>query len=224
MRLKDNRQRAHNAKIWLKLSMGLQVLVIPYSFYMLYMVEQMEVGMVNYADIQLLIGLTSIMGILGLGLFIGTAITFIQWFRRAYFNAHILFKGLTYSEGWAAGAWFVPIMWWFAPYQIASDFYKKTESKLNNEGIISGKSQFHLVGWWWGLWVASSILDNVNVRWGVSQSTEITFSVLSNLMGLAAGFFILKVIDNYSKMEDHLKELDTTGNPVNISDNPDLLD
>lgn len=36
-----------------------------------------------------------------------SGILFIQWFRRAYYNLNQV-KAMRYSEGWAAGAWFVP--------------------------------------------------------------------------------------------------------------------
>src|SRR6476469_5047220 len=45
-------------------------------------------------------------------------IVFILWFRRAYYNLHLKAAELTYSEGWAAGGWFVPVMNFAIPYKI----------------------------------------------------------------------------------------------------------
>ena len=39
--------------------------------------------------------------------YIISGIVFIQWFRRAYFNLHQKKEFLSFSEGWAAGSWFV---------------------------------------------------------------------------------------------------------------------
>lgn len=222
MRLRENQSRARTAKTWIQISMALYALVIPYSFYLLYIQSKINSLDFTTEDLQIFGIVTGLLGLLGLTTFIGSAVTFIQWFRRAYFNAHSLFKGLRYSEGWAAGAWFVPVFWWFGPYQIAADFYKRTESLLLKEGLHEGKSNFHIVGWWWGLWIASSIIDNVDVRFGVSENVEVYIGIFSNLMGIAAGYFALKFIDNYNEMERKLPQVDEPG--VSISDATDLLD
>ncbi len=222
MQLKENQSRARTAKIWIQLSIALYILAIPYSFYLLYIQSKIDAFDFYPEDLQVFVIITGLIAVLGLTAFIGSAITFIQWFRRAYWNAHQLFSGLRYSEGWAAGAWFVPVFWWFGPYQIAADFYKKTEARLRQEGLVSGSSKFHLVGWWWGLWIASSIIDNVDVRFGISENTEIYIGIVSNLLGIGAGFFALKFIDNYNDLERKLSQIDEPG--IAISDDADLLD
>ena len=52
----------------------------------------------------------SFLGIIYLIAYIISGITFIMWFRRAYFNLHQKVSWLNHSEGWAAGCWFVPIV------------------------------------------------------------------------------------------------------------------
>jgi len=56
-----------------------------------------------------------------------SVITFIMWFRRAYFNLHQKVNHLSYSEGWAAGSWFVPIINLYRPYQIMKEIYIETK-------------------------------------------------------------------------------------------------
>ncbi len=218
MRLRDNQQRANNAKIWIKLSLVSYALGLVYSIYLFYMTS--EGGAIRtMEDLQLFGIVTMLIGLFALTAFIGSAITFIQWFRRAYYNAHQVFTGLRYSEGWAAGAWWIPIFNLFGPYQIASDFYKKTESLLRKEGLHEGKSKFSTVGWWWGFWVASSVLGNSN---STGLSVGLTAEFLSSICGLVAGYFVLQFIDNYSKLEVKLKEVESS--EVTISDSADLLD
>ncbi|MDB3907889.1 DUF4328 domain-containing protein [Crocinitomicaceae bacterium] len=223
MRLRENQHRAKMAKIWIIISMVVSVLAIPYIFYLADFANKIADFTVTESDFQMLVILTVAYGAIGLGSFIGSAISFIQWFRRAYYNAHIAFSGLKYSEGWAAGAWFIPIFWWIGPIQIATEFYKKTEAKLREEEIITGRSQYPLVVWWWVFWVLSSILNQIDQdKFGVTLDTEMTFGIISSIASLLSGYFVLRFITNYSKMEQQLMNLDD--NLSVVSDNPDLLD
>ena len=60
-------------------------------------------------------------------------VTFIRWFRRAYFNTHSRALNPAYEEGWAAGSWFVPILNLFRPYQIMKEIDKETSNLIAKE-------------------------------------------------------------------------------------------
>lgn len=62
-------------------------------------------------------------------------ILFIMWFRRAYYNLHQITPYLSFSEGWAAGAWFVPILGLIRPYKIMRELYEVTTEQLENAKI-----------------------------------------------------------------------------------------
>lgn len=83
---------------------------------------------------------------------------FIMWFRRAYYNLHQLpgHNG-RYSEGWAAGSWFVPVisLWW--PYQIMADIWKGIQHALRERLGEPGSAA--LVGWWWALLIITSVFN-----------------------------------------------------------------
>lgn len=225
MRLRENQRRAKNAKIWIIISISVSILTIPYVFYLGEITKGINEYTVTRDDV-IVFGLISLaFGAIALGAFIGSAITFIQWFRRAYFNAHIVFKGLRYSEGWAAGSWFIPIFWWIGPIQIATDFYKKTEAKLREEGVLTGKSQYHILVWWWVFYVASAIFNQVDQeKFGVTLDIEMTFGIMGAIASVISGFFVLMFINNYSQMERELMNLEVNESSLSVSDNPDLLD
>lgn len=80
----------------------------------------------------------SITGLLGEGfrfiLLIVLCVTCIMWFRRAYHNPYkIGISYLSYSEGWAAGAWFVPFMNLVRPFTIMKEIWNKTQEVPRNE-------------------------------------------------------------------------------------------
>ena len=63
-----------------------------------------------------------VIGILYVIAYIVSAVTFIQWFRRAYYNLHLLVPRLNREEGWAAGSWFVPSWTCFGPTKSCRNF------------------------------------------------------------------------------------------------------
>ncbi len=90
--------------------------------------------------------------LLGYGL---AAIVFISWFGMAYANLGRLgVKNLRWSNGWAVGAWFVPILNLFRPKQIANDIWRGSEPDIE---VSSNRWQFGqvtpIIHWWWGLFL-----------------------------------------------------------------------
>jgi hypothetical protein len=224
MRLRENQQRARIAKVWIYISMGISLLSFFYIPYVYSIIERGNNYTATREEIMTMGVVSLFFGLVAIGAFIGSAITFIQWFRRAYFNAHIVFQGMRYSEGWAAGAWFIPIFWWIGPFQIASDFFKKTEARLKEEGVVKGKSKFHVVALWWGFWVASSLFNQIDDTLGVEPDVELIFGLIAAVASIISGVFVIRFISVYSKMEKDLMRLELEGQESVVSDNPDLLD
>lgn len=140
--------------------------------------------------------------------FIVSIITYIRWFRRAYFNLHLRVKHLDFTEGWAAGAWFVPIVNWFRPYQIMKELYVETEKFLrNNAPSYTKTTSTAIVGWWWAIWIISTIVDRINFN--ISQkaetldeiNTSTIWSIATSLIGIPLAILAIKVIKDYTEIE-----------------------
>ncbi|MET9617203.1 DUF4328 domain-containing protein [Kitasatospora indigofera] len=55
-------------------------------------------------------------------LFAGGVVGFLGWFRRCRLNAEILSSTThTYGRGRAPGAWFIPVLMWWAPRRAVLD-------------------------------------------------------------------------------------------------------
>jgi hypothetical protein len=83
------------------------------------------------------------------------AIVFIVWFHGAYKNVDALPDGVRrYETWWAIGGWFIPIMWFFRPKQIANDLW--------NSGAKSEDDRYppFLLLAWWVLFLASTTYLN----------------------------------------------------------------
>jgi hypothetical protein len=98
-----------------------------------------------------------------LATFVVSVILWLVWFHRAYRNVESFgLVEMRFGTGWAVGAWFVPILQWFRPKQIANDIWRGTD-----RDTPPGPTQApiaELVHWWWGVWLGANFLANLSLR------------------------------------------------------------
>lgn len=163
-----------------------------------------------------------------------SGITFIQWFRRAYYNLHQKVDNLSHTEGWAAGSWFVPIICLFRPFQIMKELYIETNFYLVSKGAAIKRelSPFYL-GLWWTLWIISNIIAQIVFRSSADTINEIIgiafLSLVGNVIGVVLAFVTVKVIKDYAEAEMvlfELKEDDLIAEDLGVllKDQKELLD
>jgi hypothetical protein len=114
---------------------------------------------------QMAIGLTMI------GIYIPTVILFCMWIYRAHSNLPALGAlQLKYSPRWAAGAFFVPILNLFRPYQITK------EIDLNSDPSPDPQSS-QLIGAWWTAWLLTNFSARASER--MASKAETAESILA---------------------------------------------
>lgn len=246
--MKDNSPRANTALKILKIYSGSLILGIVSSVlqYLAYKNFLASINMNDFTDadmpfrsLQGLKGLLQYQNIIAIinfmlvGLFIANSITFIQWFRRSYYNYHILeLTKPSYGEGMAAGAWWIPIGNLFIPLTIFNELWNGYNKELGNEN--PGKSGISLA---WGLWVITwtagiigaiyiasttmgTMIDNVSATRlsnGIptTQFIEMMTEMMSYMMVLSivvtaimmtAGFMMAGVIQKISNLEEKVLE------------------
>lgn len=140
--------------------------------------------------------------------YIVSGITFIMWFRRAYFNLHQKVKNLSFTEGWAAGSWFVPFVNLYRPFQIMKELYEETKKYiLDNDESSQINLSTKFLGFWWTLWIINGILGQIVFRLSRNADTipellTITIlSIISGFIGVGLGIVTIIVIKDYSKVE-----------------------
>lgn len=214
-KLRPNEQRAKNAivLIWIILALEIASLISGYFQYDLLNTVanggEISTETANANDSR-----EQIVGIIYMIAYIISGIMFIQWFRRAYYNLHQKVNRLSHSEGWAAGAWFVPILNLFRPYQIMKELYNETKDLLVKNGLnISENFSTSILGWWWTLWIINNFLGQFVSRYSMRAETidELTTmtiaSMVSNIVGIPLALITVKVIKGYSKIEPLLNEI-----------------
>lgn len=226
--LKPNSLRARNAIYLVAIITILSVfmLILEYIQYTSYQDPSYSEENVSLNDLVL-----GIIAIIYMIFYIISAVTFIQWFRRAYFNLHSQVEILSFDEGWAAGAWFVPIMNLGRPFKIMKEIYMVTNKLLDGHPNFSKQLNINNIVYWWMLWIISIIINQISFRTGlqattVSQlSTSTIFDMLSSAITIPLGLITIKMIKEYSHIESILNADVSRANSKedNLLDTPDLM-
>ncbi len=213
--LKPNGQRAQNAiiLIWIVLAVGIVSLISGYFQYDLLQTAASG-GEISTDRATANDSREQIIGIIELTVYLISAVTFIQWFRRAYFNLHSKINYLSYSESWAAGSWFVPIVNLYRPFQIMKELFHETKKLLMKKGLIVKENlATTTLIFWWIIWITSSVLGQFIFRFSMEAETIDDFttstvaSMISNILTIPLALITIKIIKDYSNVEPLLYEI-----------------
>lgn len=175
-----------------------------------------------------------LVAIVSLAAIIGAIISFIMWFRRGYFNLHTKIDNLKYTEGWAAGAWFVPILNLWRPVEIMSEMSNRTHELLEQHGLKGPKNNLKwIVPVWWTLWIGTGIMSRVGMRSAFDPNPTLEqmifthrIDVYTSAVSIVLTAAAVAMVLIYSKMEDelvHVEDLASPGTAPRLTDS-DLLD
>ena len=207
--LKPNEQRSQNAilLIWIALAINCISLISSYFQYDLLQTAA------NGGEISIEYATSNdnreqAIGIIQIIVLVVSAITFIQWFRRAYFNLHLRVNHLSHSEGWAAGCWFVPIVNFFRPYQIMKELFQATHLFLKRNEVHT-REHFSIttLSLWWTFWIIDRLFGQFVFKYSMKAETleELTTSTIAQIVGNGIGIVLaivtVKVIKEYSDLE-----------------------
>ena len=151
-------------------------------------------GDVSLAQIQSADDRYSTIGWVQTGIYVIAAIFFIIWFSRAYKNLGRLgVEGLRWRDGWAIGAWFVPLLNFVRPKAIADDIWRGSDPELQPRTYLPEDTSvpwyFHV---WWALFIVNVIFSRIAIR---QYQNADTLSSLSSATLLLVASDALDVID-----------------------------
>lgn len=90
-------------------------------------------------------------------LFIVVLIFFMMWVHRSNNNIRALTgRGLQFTPAWAVGWFFVPIGFFWKPYQAIKEIWQVSSDHCG----LSSCWSHAFVGYWWSSWLLSSVLGN----------------------------------------------------------------
>lgn len=229
--LKPNKDRSDRLIIVLWIFTALKALTSISDISQYFLLKRIQTGNFGMAEVNSNDTRQSIIALVMLLIYVGVIIVFIQWFRRAYYNLHQVSKNLSHSEGWAAGAWFVPIMNLGRPFNIMREMMTVAENLLVKANLTQTDSRRRRsVGIWWTLWLIVTILSDTNTR---IQAKSENITVLANttlidvvlsLLYIPLTIVTVQMIRKYAELEKDLPHITVDGTREIKIDNSDILD
>jgi hypothetical protein len=149
-------------------------------------------------------------GIIYLVAFISSAVFFILWFRRAYYNLGVRTDNTYYSEGWAAGSWFLPIISLIRPFQIMKELDEDTSELLSKATKNDVNTNSFLIGTWWTLWIITNYIGHAVIKrvfQGETIENYINLTLLDMItccFGIPLALVTVYMIKNYANKEADL--------------------
>lgn len=86
--------------------------------------------------------------------YLATGVLFIVWLHTVHSSERMDRSVLEHGSGWAIGGWFVPVLSLWRPFQMVTDVRRGASGDHNASATLAQ-------GWWWGMWVANSLLSIV---------------------------------------------------------------
>jgi hypothetical protein len=135
------------------------------------------------------------------------AVLFIAWTFSAYKNVQALgARDMRFRNGWAIGAWFVPILAFWRPKQIINDVWRASDPELPPTAPaylwIDGPIPVLLTAWW-ALFVGGEILSRMSVRLGASTlsaaQTSTKFDLAASAIQIIDGVLAWRVVSLVSR-------------------------
>jgi hypothetical protein len=143
--------------------------------------------------------------IAGLVVYLLGAVIFIFWFRRAYGNLRYLRGRMSHGPGWAIGAWFVPILNLFRPWQIAIETWVGSDLDMR-DWDTRGERAPRFVHAWWILWTLGTIGDRVYANLSVdtiSAERSATIVLIVTLaLQLGAGVLAIRLVRRLTRRQE----------------------
>ena len=146
-----------------------------------------------------------------------SSIAFLFWIYRASKNLSSLnWSNQEFSPKWAIIWWFVPIMWFFRPYQLMKEIWNGSDPAhvSSSDDPIGISTSYSLLKWWWTTWIVSFFLVDFNdVFEPLGQDTQnqiwgSTFSIGGLVSVLVSALLLISIVRKItSRQEEHHKTL-----------------
>jgi Domain of unknown function (DUF4328) len=129
--------------------------------------------------------------------FVATIVIWLIWQFRATRNLQTWNVGMRRGSGWAIGAWFVPIIWWWWPAQNVHDLLRGSKPSLAPLGGFAPREPAEpIIGWWWAVWLLSSLAGQLSNRaflnayensgWTLAYALDLVTQTLAVASGVLA--------------------------------------
>ena len=110
-----------------------------------------------FAGLERVLAATGVLNALAVA---AAGIAVLRWIYRTSRNAHALGPAMTVTPGWAVGWFFVPVANLWKPFQAVSETWQVSADPRAPDAVPIPT----VLRIWWGCWIASSIISNIDFR------------------------------------------------------------
>ena len=144
-------------------------------------------------------------GLAMMAVLLANGILVLSWIYRANRNAgHLGAADMKYTPGWAVGWYFVPIAWFWKPYQAMKEIWKASADPAD----WGGQPVSPLLHWWWFLWIVpfwgASLVDwavGRNLGEAGAETLETVTSVASSVLDIPLVLVLLAIMGTVNRMQ-----------------------
>ena len=145
---------------------------------------------------------------------LATAVVFIWWLWRAYGNLFALSsRHPSTKRGWAIGAWFVPFLNLFRPYEIVREtWWVSANPREAGQTWDYTPVAAPVIKWWWGLYLFANIYGRILNRLPLPETVEgsqrLSVAIIAGaLLEATAAILAARVVKMISDQQDASREL-----------------
>ncbi len=145
-----------------------------------------------------------IIGVFQFGIAITTIILFAMWIYRANFNSRALgAQNMKFTPGWSVGYYFIPILWFWKPYQAMKEIWRASKAPTSWESVARGT----VLPWWWFFLLISAMLDNASFRTALRAKeigellTTTGITIVSDVVSIPATIIALVLVRQIYEMQ-----------------------
>lgn len=160
------------------------------------------------AETSGLISALVVIGLLAVGIFVGTVVSFCMFVHRAASNLRALGRsGLSFTPGWAVGWYFVPFANLIKPYHAMKEIVLASDpdapkSEYGSDWMSNPLPS--IVGAWWTLWIFRMVVDRISSR----METGLVFEAVALAVELGAVATAILVVQLVARRQDALAGID----------------
>lgn len=198
-------------------AVAFDVIAVLSGFQQFLFVERVADGAVTTEEIRDNDARQALVGLLQVGLLIVAGVAFLRWFRRAYSNVPGLLSPRTHGEGWAVGAWFVPLLNLVRPKRIADELWRSSEPE-GEPGRVP--VYLHV---WWAAWLLTHIVGYLASTTLVDAEDIGTvrvaagWIVVADILAVLAGLLLIRFVQDVT-MRQRARRAALEGAPGNLND------
>ena len=131
-------------------------------------------------------------------------------------RARLRASPLKFTPGWAAGSFFVPVVWWFWPYQALAEAWRAAD--VEHQTPWQHGRVTPLLPLWWGGWILQSTLGVVvPVLWGRQAelpqvTTILRIGVVQTSISVATAVLCIALVQKLAAR--HKRKAEHLGRPA----------